>query len=334
MTFARSDHFQDPARDMPGSLLPSQDGLDVFIRHYATPNGQAAEPERPAVLYVHGATFPSGLSIGYPFEGQSWAGELAQAGLDVWALDFVGFGRSSRYPQQDADPTGVSPLGRAAGPGGAGEQLLRVLEHVVEVRGGGQVSLLAHSWGTIAAGVAATTCPELVDRLVLFGPITARTSPDLPDTASIGGWYPLTVQAQYDRFIEDVPAGHPPILTEQFDSWARHWLATDPTSTERTPPSVRTPSGPRADISAAWSDDLAYDPTQIHAPTLIIRGEWDSLCTDTDASGLFHALTGTSLRRDVKISGATHLMHLESSRFALYRETATFLLASDTPPRT
>jgi len=212
--------------------------------------------------------------------------------------------------------------------------LLRVLEHVVEVRGGGQVSLLAHSWGTIAAGVAATTCPELVDRLVLFGPITARTSPDLPDTASIGGWYPLTVQAQYDQFIEDVPAGHPPILTEQFDSWARHWLATDPTSTERTPPSVRTPSGPRADISAAWSDDLAYDPTQIHAPTLIIRGEWDSLCTDTDASGLFHALTGTSLRRDVKISGATHLMHLESSRFALYRETATFLLASDTPPRT
>lgn len=115
-------------------------------------------------------------------------------------------------------PTGVSPLGRAAGPGGAGEQLVRVLKHVVEVRGGGQVSLLAHSWGTIAAGVAATACPELVDRLVLFGPITARTSPDLPDTANIGGWYPLTVQAQYDRVVEDVPAGHPPVLTEQFDS--------------------------------------------------------------------------------------------------------------------
>ncbi len=86
--------------------------------------------------------------------------------------------------------------------------------------------------------------------LVLFGPITARTSPDLPDTASIGGWYPLTVQAQYDRFVEDVPAGHPPVLTEQFDSWARHWLATDPTSTERTPPACarragRAPTFPR-----------------------------------------------------------------------------------------
>jgi len=162
------------------------------------------------------------------------------------------------------------------------------------------------------AGVAAISCPELVDRLVLLGPITARTLPGLPDPTSLGAWHPDTVHAQHDRFVADVPAGHPPVLTEQFPCWARHWLATDPTSTQRTPPSVRTPSGPRADIFSARSGQLAYDPARVQAPTLIVRGEWDSLCTDADADAraLFDALSGAPLRRDVKISGGTHLMHL------------------------
>lgn len=159
------------------------------------------------MLYVHGATFPSGLSVAYPFDGRSWAGELAAVGLDVWAFDFVGFGRSSRYAQQDCDPAGVAPLGRAGGAAGGGEQVVQVLEHVIDARGGGRVSLLAHSWGTIAAGLAATRRPELVDRLVLFGPITRREQAGLPDPDSLGAWHSLTVQAQYDRFLEDAPPG-------------------------------------------------------------------------------------------------------------------------------
>ncbi len=234
-------------------------GVDLFVRRFpalASRRGQAASP---AVLYVHGATFPSGLSVAYPFDGRSWAGELAAVGLDLWAFDFVGFGRSSRYAQQGCDPAGVAPLGRAGGAAGGGEQVVQVLEHVIDARGGGRVSLLAHSWGTIAAGLAATRRPELVDRLVLFGPITRREQAGLPDPDSLGAWHSLTVQAQYDRFLEDVPAGHPPVLShEHFEHWGQDWLATDPTSATRTPPTVRTPSGPPADILTAWSGDLAY----------------------------------------------------------------------------
>lgn len=326
------DSRQDSTRDTHGSLLPGRDGLDLFVHHRPALASGTGQSPPPALLYVHGATFPSGLSVGYPLDGRSWAGELAAAGLDVWAFDFLGFGRSARYPQQNADPRGAAPLGRASV---AAEQVVQVAEHVVTARGGGPVSLLAHSWGAIAAGLAATRRPELVDRLVLFAPITGRTLAGLPDPESLDGWYPLTVQEQYDRFVEDVPAEHPPVLSrEHFEAWAEDWLATDPTSGTRTPPSVRTPSGPRADIIAAWSGGLAYDPQLIQAPTCIVRGEWDSLCTDEDAGGLFDALTAAPLRRDVKISQGTHLMHLESSRYALYRESATFLLAADIPPRT
>jgi len=49
------------------------------------------------------------------------------------------------------------------------------------------------------------------------------------------------------------------------------------------------------------------------------------MCTDSDARWLFDALSNSTVKRDVKISRATHLMHLEEGRYALYREAQTFL---------
>jgi hypothetical protein len=36
------------------------------------------------VLYVHGATFLSALSIAHRFDGKSWRDALGKAGCDVW----------------------------------------------------------------------------------------------------------------------------------------------------------------------------------------------------------------------------------------------------------
>jgi len=79
--------------------------------------------------------------------------------------------------------------------------------------------------------------------------------------------------------------------------------------------------------------ELAYDPALMRAPLAIIRGEWDSYSTDADASWLFDRLTASPLRRDIKIARATHLMHLEENRYALYCEAETFLRAGDLPAR-
>jgi len=98
------------------------------------------------------------------------------------------------------------------------------------------------------------------------------------------------------------------------------------------PAAVKVPSGPWHDIARAWAGELAYDPGLIRAPVTIIRGEWDSLVNDADARWLFDALHRSPLRRDVKIARATHLMHLEENRYALYRETQTFLDGGDRPP--
>jgi len=71
----------------------------------------------------------------------------------------------------------------------------------------------------------------------------------------------------------------------------------------------------------------------VRAPLAILRGEWESYCADEDARSLYDALTASPVRRDIKISRATHLMHLEEGRYALYREAECFLDGADTAAR-
>jgi hypothetical protein len=54
----------------------------------------------------------------------------------------------------------------------------------------------------------------------------------------------------------------------------------------------------------------------------VIHGEWDSLCTDADAAWLLNTIPNAGA---ITIPRATHLMHLEENRYALYRHTAAFL---------
>jgi pimeloyl-ACP methyl ester carboxylesterase len=108
-------------------------------------------------------------------------------------------------------------------------------------------------------------------------------------------------------------------------------LDCDPQSRTRWPAAVQVPSGALQDILDAWAGELGYDPALIRAPVSIVRGEWDSLVTDGDARWLFDALHAVVVKWDVKISKGTHLMHLEQSRFALYRAAECFLLGRDLP---
>ena len=274
------------------------------------------------VLYVHGATFPSDLSVGYRFGGRSWADHLHQRGFDVWAFDLAGFGGSTRPAAMGAPAAGVAPIGRAPE---AACQIGAVVDHIHEVRDGARVHLVAHSWGTLAAGRFACGHADAIGRLVLFGPIARRQTEGLPPPGQIGAWRDVSVADQLKRFVEDVPPGHPPVLIEpDLTGWGPAYLASDPGADRRTPPAVRIPNGPQADIIAAMSGQLAYEPGRIAAPTLIVRGGWDNLCRDADASWLLEAL-GATEKADIVIPAATHLMHLEHGREGLFEATADWL---------
>jgi pimeloyl-ACP methyl ester carboxylesterase len=324
------------------ALIPSpHPGLRLFLRHLPPPDGVRS---RGIVLYVHGGTFSSALSIAHRFDGISWRDTLCEAGFDVWGLDFHGFGAFSD-PYPDGDPQ--LPLGRTAD---ASRQLERAVRFILARHGADRLSLVAHSWGTMVSGDCAGRCPELIDRMVLFGPIARRDK--LADAPKLPAWRLISVQDQWDRFTADVPPGEAPVLSRRhFDAWAEAYLDSDPASRDRAPPAVRVPGGAFQDIFDAWAGALSYDPGLIRAPVAVIRGEWDSLCTDADAAWLrdaMHAphavkIAAVKIRDvevpdlkipdikipDIKIPRATHLMHLEENRYALYRETASFLQAEE-----
>ncbi|MEA2737046.1 MAG: hypothetical protein QOH05_353 [Acetobacteraceae bacterium] len=289
--------------------------LQLFLRHLPPPVGTRS---RGVVLYMHGGTFSSALSVAHRFDGRSWRDELCDAGFDVWGLDCHGFGYSDPYP--DADPH--TPLGRTAD---ASWQLEHAVRFILAHHGVPRLSLIAHSWGTMVSGHFAGRCPALVDRMVFFGPIAQRVASE--EAPKLPAWRLISLQDQWDRFTADVPPGEAPVLSRRhFAEWGEAYLGSDPKSRDRQPPAVKTPSGAFQDIFDAWAGSLSYDPGLIGGPVAIIRGEWDGMSADADAAWLRAAMADS---RDIKIPRATHLMHLEENRYALYREAEAFLKARE-----
>lgn len=279
------------------------------------------------VVYLHGSTFGADLSIFYRFEGRSWADALNDAGLTVWGFDWAGYGHSQRYPA-----TGSEPVGRMVD---VLPQLRRVIAAVRARNGDRPVALVAHSWGASVAAGYASRHPRDVSALVLFGAIAKRPPVSAPAAATPSpSHHAISIWAQYRRFVEDVPRGQAQVLSEaHFQAWSQAYLASDADATTRTPPAVLVPAGPLADIRAWWSGQWLYQPSQIVAPTLLVRGEWDSLCTGADAATLLAAL-GSRHKTDCRIERATHLMHLESQRAELYQQVNRFLQAIVPPAQT
>ena len=287
----------------------------------------APRDARGAALYVHGATFPSALSLFFRFDGRSWADALNDAGFDAWGFDFAGYGESQRYAAMAQEASGAPPLGRVDA---AQRQLASVVE-TVHALTPLPLHLIAHSWGT-AVAIRCASAPDRADRLAsltLFGPVVQRGAGDAnaPDEAPPPAWRTLNLWEQYRRFIADVPRGQPPVLLDHhIEAWGRAYLATDPRAAERDPPAVQVPSGPMADIARLWSGHALYDASRIRVPTLLVRGAWDSVCDDRDAARLLQDIDRATPARDCVIAAGTHLMHLETNRGALWRAVNQFLL--------
>jgi pimeloyl-ACP methyl ester carboxylesterase len=228
-------------------------------------------------------------------------------------------------PEMDRPAADNSPLCVAED---AGKQLEAAVRFILGRQDIEKISLISHSWGSMPAGLFAGAHPALVDRLVLLAPIAQRAHEKMP--ASFPAWRIVTLQDQWNRFVEDVPAHEPAVLSRvHFEEWGERYLDSDFESRTRDPAAVKTPLGPFSEIIRAWHGQLAYDPAQVRAPDAIIRGEWDSLMRDDDARWLFDAFTGSPIKRDIKIGRGTHLMHLETMRLALWQESIGFLRGDD-----
>ena len=308
--------------------VPSSEGMLLKL-HHRLPTEPSSR--RQTVLHIHGATFPSGVASGYRLEGRSWIDDLAARGLDVWALDFAGYGESDRYPAMTQPASKTPSLLRAAE---AADQIASAVHFITKHQGVAQVSLIAHSWGTVPAALFASLHPEKVNSLVLFGPIAPKK---LPQSAKASeskiAFHDINLDHQWKSFQNGLPEGVPSQMNRRdYKVWGAAYLNTDEGSSSREPQSVRVPFGPMADYLAAQAGELPYDPENIQAATLVVRGEWDAVTSAEDLQWLYQKLTSASERRLVTLDRGTHRMHLEASRQSLFDEIGSFL-EREKPPQ-
>ena len=66
-----------------------------------------------------------------------------------------------------------------------------------------------------------------------------------------------------------------------------------------------------------------FDAAKITVPTLVIRGEFDSLATKDDNNTLIEAL-GSEVKKLVEIPNSGHFLHFENSNTQFYAALETF----------
>jgi pimeloyl-ACP methyl ester carboxylesterase len=302
---------------IPGSLA----GMRLGMRH-AVARGSSAQP-KPLLLVLQGAGVPVSGNADYPFGGRSMLGALAESGFDVWAMDYYGFGESDRYPEMAQAAGSHPPLGRVDE---SADQVQAAVAYLLGREHTGKLMLLGDSGGSIVAGLFATRHPELISRLVLFGPMTPFT-PGPPADAVLPAYILMTPKELWDQFDSWAQAaGAPDVLdSSEYPAWAATYLRSDPASGTRKPPSVKIPNGRQADAVAIETGRFPYDPSRIRASTLIVMGEWDAIATFPGAQWLLQALVNAPERRLVVIGRGSHTIQYERERGQLYRVVAEFL---------
>jgi alpha-beta hydrolase superfamily lysophospholipase len=106
---------QSPRIVMEEMMVPSDAGIEVYVRNKRPADMTAFRPER-TVLYVHGATYPASTAFDLKLGDLSWMDYIAARGYDVYLLDLRGYGKSTRPKEMAEDAKSNPPMCAARPP--------------------------------------------------------------------------------------------------------------------------------------------------------------------------------------------------------------------------
>ncbi|HEY4784996.1 MAG TPA: alpha/beta fold hydrolase [Bacteroidales bacterium] len=293
-------------------------GLKIALTH----KSPAVLSNDFAVLFLHGFSFPSVLAFGFRMNNYSWMDNVTENGYDAYALDFLGYGNSDRYPEMLTNELNGNPVGRVKD---VYKDVDKAVDLIIKRTGKPKVYVIGHSWGGSVAALYATQFPDKVAKLILFAAITQRTNTSAGETIE-GSYEMMTAEERITAMKNLTPVGKVCQLEpEVFKTWGNSWLLSDPLALKFKSLSICFPSGPSQDLEDMLHNKQYYNPAYIKMPVLVVRGEWDAYPNNADDEKLFASLENAPCKKYVVIEKGTHVMHLEKSRYQLYDETLHFL---------
>lgn len=295
------------------------------------------------VLLVHGGGGGGIPSFDNPADNASVAEDLALAGYIVYLIDIRGWGGSTRPIQLEKPPEANPP---AVSSEEAVRDIAAVVEFVCDRFGVESVELVGWASGGHWAGMYASLYPNRVARLILLNSLYGVAAPwsmqsafedqDHPGVFNrrVGAYALRSAQSLLGAWersipIDDRDAWRDP---EAADAYARLTIASDPTSSDRTPRSVRTPTGFQQDSFAMALGHRFWTASDIAAAVLIARGTRDFWSRPEDVVALQHELTSARSVQLLEIEDGTHFLFLdrpERGRQAFIDGVIRFLGAMD-----
>jgi pimeloyl-ACP methyl ester carboxylesterase len=316
---------QTPKVVMEEMMVPSEPGIEIYVRNKRPADMTAFRPER-TLLFVHGATYPAHTSFDLKLDGVSWMDYITARGYDVYLLDIRGYGKSTRPREMDDKPDANAPVVRGVT---AVKDISAVVDFILKRRSIPRLNLLGWSWGTTLMATYTTENPGKVERLVLYAPAWIRTTPSLSRPAGPLGAYRAVAREQAkSRWLTGVPEDKKATLIPAgwFESWADATFATDPVGAKMTPPALRAPNGVQQDGDEFFSAGKPYyDPAKITVPTLLVHAEWDRDTPAYMAQTLFPLLVNAPGKRYVQLPEGTHTIMMEKNRLMLFEAVQAFL---------
>lgn len=271
-------------------------------------------PERPPVLFVHGATYASRL-YDVPHPGASWLKATAEAGYAAYGLDIRGYGKSNA-PGLDEEP---QPYARGTD---AVTDITDAVRWLCQRHNRDQIGLVGGSWGSITTAMFASgSSGGKIAALVLYAPIFAEVNagwlsflsdPSDPQAfnSSFRGARPVCEALTRARWDAEIPSGENWRDEAVFQALVQSSLSDDPQAARRDPPAFLAPNGTLLDLWETFNARPLYDPSLIACPTLLIRGGADTTSTRSDALKLFDCLA-TKHKRYSELANGAHFASAE-----------------------